>query len=161
LTLVPGQSAVAAAGLIDFFTPPPGTELAAPPAGHLFLGSVYDVLADNTLTVSGLVDVKMEYGPTLLDNPLISPSALDSLELVRITDAGIVPLTLISNDTTDGVIEGYYYAPTGGLDQFGEFAILQTVPEPSPLLLLAIGVGLLALARRGLTVPGRDRSTAG
>jgi hypothetical protein len=45
------------------------------------------------------------------------------------------------NDLSAHVISGSYHITPGELDQFGEFAVVQPVPEPGTLLLFWIGLG--------------------
>jgi hypothetical protein len=49
------------------------------------------------------------------------------------------------NDLSAHVISGSYHITPGELDQFGEFAVVQPVPEPGTLLLFWIGLGVVWL----------------
>ena len=84
------------------------------------------------------------------------------LQLVRIANSQVT-LLAFTNDLTNHVLTATYEVSTAdqGLDQFGEFAILQAVPTPGTLSLSILGVlCLLARARWRRTdiaaCPGRS-----
>ena len=157
LTLDSLSGAVVSAGLLDVYLPPPGRAYSVPPSGGAFLGSLYDTTANDGLEISGRVRVQIVYGSgPRLDNPLLNPALLNQLQIVRVADGNIVPLLMVSNDMVNGVISGFYDVPSGGLglDQFGEFALIQVVPEPSSLALFGIGglclLGFVVRRRRAM-----------
>src|SRR5262249_24508685 len=86
----------------------------------------------------GRVAVGIEYGEhQLFGNPAVDPS---SLRIARLANGRMELLDDYINDTDNHIITGFYTpeSQSSGLDQFGEFAVVQAVPEPSALTLAAI-----------------------
>jgi hypothetical protein len=92
------------------------------------------------LLVSGTVEIAIEYGARQSWGPsIVDPQALS---IVRVADGRLEFLSTDLNDTAADVITALYMANATipGSDQFGEFALVEQIPEPSSAMLLAIGM---------------------
>jgi hypothetical protein len=130
-----------------------GLAPAAPPAGSQFVGPVFDLSTDDTLAVmSGSIQVAIEYGdPALYGLP---SSQASQFQLVHFANGSFTPFDSTFNDQSAFVLSGTYTPPSAssGLDQFGEFAIVQEIPltgVPEPASLALLGLGLLVLVGMG------------
>ena len=130
--------------------------LGQPPAGTEFIGDIFDLSKNSKLEITGgSVDVSFEYGnPDLLGLPTADAARF---ELVRFANGRYQPFLSTFNDTSDFVLSGVYDPPSpgSGLDPFGEFAIVMSIPEPGALMLLAVGLAGVACAARRREVSNR------
>jgi hypothetical protein len=126
-----------------------GLAPASPPAGSQFVGPVFNLSTDDTLAVmNGSIRVAIEYGdPALYGLP---SSQASQFQLVHFANCSFTPFDSTLNDQSAFVLSGTYTPPSAssGLDQFGEFAIVQEipltgVPEPASLALLGFGLPVL------------------
>jgi hypothetical protein len=121
--------------------------LSAPPPGYEFVGHIVDLLAQSDLLVSGPVGIDIEYGDAIGNPARVDPTLLQIVRFANGQDS-FVPTTVNGSDRLLGT-----YIPdssASGLDQFGEFAIVQPIPGPGTILLLMSGgiVLLLVVLRR-------------
>jgi len=139
---------VSTIGDLNSLSPSLGDLFAAPPPGFEFVGPAIDLSAEDGLLVSLGVEISIEYGSTQLLGPTITNP--NELALARIANGGLEFLQTDLNDPVDHVITAGYSpeSASSGLDQFGEFVIVQAIPEPSSLALLTVAtVGLLGRRR--------------
>ena len=154
----------AVAGTLSVFGPTPENAMSIPPPGYEYVGEIYDLSADQALLISGEIRIGIEYGEQqLIGNPVVDPSRL---HLVCIANGDIsfldYPENREVNDLGNFVLFSSYFTNSAdaGLDQFGEFAIVQAVPEPGTFA-LAIAAGAAGMVMAGCRRRRRDsRSTA-
>jgi len=135
-------------GGLDVFMPAYADALSPPPPGYQFVGEVFDLLATDGLEVAGPVTIGIEYGDVqLIGRPARDPAAL---RLARLTNGRQELLSDFVNDPQHHVLTAVYVpdSPGTGLEQFGEFVLVQVTPEPATLLLVLGGAA--ALAARGV-----------
>jgi hypothetical protein len=143
-----GIAEVISPGALDVSFPPVVEALALPPAGLEFVGHLVSLVPDDALIVSGTVLVGIEYGELqLIGHRVRSP---DLLQLLRFADGEFQLLALVDNDLTNHVLFASYVTSAGdaGTNQFGQFAIVQPVPEP-PLFVLALVSGIALIGVSG------------
>ncbi|MBV9157764.1 MAG: hypothetical protein JO097_15980 [Acidobacteriaceae bacterium] len=140
------NSNVIVPGNLNFLDLPSDLSIADPPAGFSFFGQVFVLSADDSLAISGgSVSVFLEYGDPALQG--LPTSLAQQLQLVHFANGLYVPLTSEFNDLGAFVFQGSYAPPSIGLsaDQFGEFALVYPIPEPSSLtMILAVLVAAAA-----------------
>lgn len=127
-------------GSLLLFGPDPDSARALAPPGFEFVGHLFDMQALDGLLAGGLLGIDIQFGDLqLIGNPVRDPHAL---QIVRITggQAFFLPTALTGFDR---VAAHYMAATAAGSDQFGQFAIVQRIPEPAPLHLLPAGAALL------------------
>lgn len=130
---------------------------ALPPPLYHFAGYTALVIPSEDLAVGGPINVSFEYGPGLLfGNPVIDPNRL---ELIWIANGRVEFLRDdFINDIGKFTISASYTPPSpeSGFNQFGFFAVVQSVPEPSTIVL--VGTGLAALPAYGWRRSRRRRT---
>ena len=129
-------------GVVDVTLPTEDAFLpTVPPEGYQFVGYSAFVIADEAIEIGGPLKVGFQYGPGLLfGHPVLNP---DGLGVVRIANGTVQPLLDQSfNDPGAFMISASYEPPSrgSGLNQFGFFAVIQAIPEPSTYLLLSTGL---------------------
>ena len=151
------SSAPVVAGNLDVFMPTADLALSKPPPGYQFVGEIFDLLAVDALDVTGTIALGIEYGATqLVGNPVLDASLL---RIARLANGQAEILSDFVNDTARFVITGFYNpeSPSSGLDQFGEFAVVQRAPEPSTMLLVGMAILGWAFCRRESFAPSVAR----
>lgn len=137
---------VNAPGSLDLTDSPDEFALSSPPPGYEYVGHLYDIGAADGLVAGGTVRIDIEYG----DEQLVGNAVRDAsaLHILRYAD-GVSTLLAPDPDHTsvaDHVLSGTYAVGslTSQDEAFGEFAIVQAVPEP--LSCAAAGAALAAVA---------------
>jgi hypothetical protein len=146
------------AGGLDVIDQAPALSRVLPPAGKGEVGHIYDLNAVQGLEVGGQIEIQIDYGSKqLIGNPVVNPASLD---ILRYADgvSTLLPLDAAGTDPGGDLIAGYYDVGASSrlMDQFGEFVVVQTIPEipePRPMLLMAIGGAALWSRRRFLRAP--------
>jgi hypothetical protein len=148
------------AGFLSISSPPTSLASFVTPPGFIIIGQVHEATADDSLAVSGRVGLQFVYGPMMLvGNPPLNP---DTLEIARIANGAFDILPVDSNDLATFTITSHYTPDSGssGLNQFGAFALLESVPEPSSFVLCGVGSLVLltyATCRKLLRPRVRDK----
>jgi hypothetical protein len=121
---------------------------ALPPPDYAFLGPIFDLEAEEGLTVSGEIGISIEYGSAALLG--IPSSELPDVQIVRIANGQdfLLPTTFTSPDFLTA--DYFSVANAVGSDQLGEFGLVIAVPEPSTWTMLVTAGAMLVVAR-GLT----------
>jgi hypothetical protein len=142
-----GQSLALNLGLIvspssvALFGPDSQSARSLPPSGFEFVGHIFDLQAQDGLLIGGSIGIDIEFGDVqLVGNPVHDPRRL---QIVRIANGQdfFLPTILIDTERVSGA---YSLDPSSMAgDQFGEFALVQAVPEPATLVLAAAGLLLL------------------
>ena len=149
-TLALSVGSLIAPGMLDVTFEDVDQALAVAPPGFMAVGPIFELLPIGDLAVGDLISVSVQYGDLSgLGFGIVDPSLL---RLVRIAN-GDYQFLSESNDLTRHLITGSYpvSGSPSGLDQFGEFMLVQAVPEPTTLVLLfaaALGLALTRLAAR-------------
>lgn len=140
-------TAPASPGSLLLFGWNPQSAPSTPPPGFEYVDDdIFTLEAQDGLIAAGTIGISIEYGSLqLLGNPVEDPSAL---EIVRIANGQDY---LLPTQLTDSDFVSAFYAPDAsapGSDQFGEFAIVEPVPEPASFSVLLTAITLFLLAGR-------------
>lgn len=137
-------------GALEVLAPTSLGAISIPPLGFIYVGPIFDIVPADALIADGEIRLGIEYGPFQLVNPPVLDPA--SLQLVRIANGQYDFLGGLFNDLGSYTMFGSYFASSSdiaaNLNQFGEFAIVQAVPEPATILLLALAMMRFLVLRR-------------
>ena len=118
--------------------------ISAPPAGFQFVGNFFDVTTADVI-VNGLVDLTIEFG--IGDEQALNFPVNDSLplQMVRFANGNFEFLPTNVDLASRTASAAYFAEPIGALDlesfeQFGMFALVQVIPEPSGIVLTVVGL---------------------
>jgi hypothetical protein len=135
-------------GEMDIFSPAPLGQNLRWVEGYAFVGQFYEVTASESLEFSGPITIEITFGPDpLVGYPLLARTDPGEVLLARFANRQLEILDNLQVELQPDryVVRGQYTPPSGGsgFDQLGTFVVLQTVPEPGSLMLLAMAGGWL------------------